>query len=107
MRAPACAQEASASGPPSQQVSHPLPPRYGAQFLLACEADSRGRTGFEDKEYPQADFLRDALVAANSVNIAELLKDLAPSEEKGPEKIKAAIAQARTEAIAKAIGKAA
>tara|TARA_R110001592_G_scaffold96983_2_gene278010 strand:- start:309 stop:1550 length:1242 start_codon:yes stop_codon:yes gene_type:complete len=80
-------------------------PEQVAQFLLACEADSRGRTGFEDKEYPQADYLRGALVAANSVDIAALLKNLGPSEEKGPEKIKTAIAQARTEAIAKAIGK--
>jgi tRNA nucleotidyltransferase (CCA-adding enzyme) len=35
------------------------------QFLLACEADIRGRTGFEDREYPQANYLRraQALVA--------------------------------------------
>tara|TARA_R100001377_G_scaffold52931_3_gene31072 strand:- start:1766 stop:3007 length:1242 start_codon:yes stop_codon:yes gene_type:complete len=82
-------------------------PEQVAQFLLACEADSRGRTGFEDREYPQAEFLRGALLAANGVNIAALLQGLAPSAEKGPERIKAAIAQARTEAIAKAIGKAA
>lgn len=30
------------------------------QFLLACEADSRGRTGFEDRDYPPAAFLRQA-----------------------------------------------
>ncbi len=27
-------------------------------FLLACEADARGRKGLETKDYPQADFLR-------------------------------------------------
>ena len=27
-------------------------------FLHACEADARGRTGFEDRAYPQADYLR-------------------------------------------------
>ncbi|MFN2348121.1 MAG: multifunctional CCA addition/repair protein [Thioalkalivibrio sp.] len=29
-------------------------------FLLACEADYRGRTGFEERPYPQADYLRTA-----------------------------------------------
>jgi tRNA nucleotidyltransferase (CCA-adding enzyme) len=36
-------------------------------FLLACEADRRGRTGREDEPYPQADFLRRAHAAAGSV----------------------------------------
>ncbi|MDO6747470.1 multifunctional CCA addition/repair protein [Gilvimarinus sp. 1_MG-2023] len=36
-------------------------------FLLACTADSRGRTGFETRPYPQADFLRGALMAASNV----------------------------------------
>jgi len=30
------------------------------QFLLACETDSRGRTGFEDRDYPPAGFLQKA-----------------------------------------------
>ncbi|MES1195524.1 MAG: HD domain-containing protein, partial [Steroidobacter sp.] len=36
------------------------------QFLTACEADSRGRTGFEDRDYPPAAFLQTArdMVAA-------------------------------------------
>ncbi|SEP61979.1 tRNA nucleotidyltransferase (CCA-adding enzyme) [Ectothiorhodospira magna] len=29
-------------------------------ILLACEADYRGRTGFEDRPYPQADYVRQA-----------------------------------------------
>lgn len=33
------------------------------QFLLACEADARGRTGFEDREYPNAAFLEQARAA--------------------------------------------
>ncbi|MEM7280477.1 MAG: multifunctional CCA addition/repair protein [Pseudomonadota bacterium] len=41
-------------------------PRRFAQFLLACEADSRGRLGLEKRPYPQADWLMRALkVAAN------------------------------------------
>ncbi len=32
-------------------------PERFQKFLLACEADARGRTGFEDKPYPQAAYL--------------------------------------------------
>lgn len=32
-------------------------PERFADFLLACEADARGRTGFEDRDYPQAAML--------------------------------------------------
>ncbi|OGT85185.1 MAG: multifunctional CCA tRNA nucleotidyl transferase/2'3'-cyclic phosphodiesterase/2'nucleotidase/phosphatase [Gammaproteobacteria bacterium RIFCSPLOWO2_12_FULL_52_10] len=42
------------------------------QFLLACEADARGRTGFEDRDYPQAEFLATCLKAATNINIGEL-----------------------------------
>jgi tRNA nucleotidyltransferase (CCA-adding enzyme) len=38
------------------------------EFLLACEADMRGRTGFEERPYPQADRLRVALRAARAVD---------------------------------------
>ncbi|MES1191935.1 MAG: multifunctional CCA addition/repair protein [Steroidobacter sp.] len=41
-------------------------PERFKQFLLACEADSRGRTGFEERDYPPAGFLQKArdMVAA-------------------------------------------
>ncbi len=42
-------------------------------FLLACEADARGRTGLEDRPYPQADYLRAAATAASAVSARELL----------------------------------
>lgn len=45
------------------------------KFLLACEADARGRKGFEDQPYPQADFLAAALAAANSVSAADVIKE--------------------------------
>ncbi len=38
------------------------------QFLLACEADTRGRAGLEDNHYPQAKYFKEALDAANEVN---------------------------------------
>ena len=42
-------------------------PRRFAQFLLACEADSRGRLGLEKQPYPQADWLMKALRIAGRV----------------------------------------
>jgi tRNA nucleotidyltransferase (CCA-adding enzyme) len=44
------------------------------RFLLACEADSRGRTGFEDRAYPQADYLRGALAAAAAIETSDLTR---------------------------------
>lgn len=37
-------------------------------FLLACEADFRGRTGYESRDYPQAERMRMALAAACAVD---------------------------------------
>jgi tRNA nucleotidyltransferase (CCA-adding enzyme) len=42
-------------------------PERFVQTLLACEADSRGRTGLEDKPYPQREYLLSARAAAASV----------------------------------------
>ena len=47
------------------------PERFEA-FLQVCEGDSRGRTGFENKAYPQADYFRGALAEIKQVNPAEL-----------------------------------
>src|SRR5690606_11550616 len=33
-------------------------PQRWEDFILCCEADSRGRTGFEDRDYPQSNYLR-------------------------------------------------
>ncbi len=63
-----------------------------AQFLIACEADSRGRTGFEQRDYPQAERFLDYLSAANSINTQDI-------EGEGSE-IGAAIRARRLEAIA-------
>ena len=45
------------------------PERY-AQVLIACEADARGRTGFEGRPYPQRDYLLAARDAAAAVKPA-------------------------------------
>ncbi len=50
------------------------PERFG-QFLIACEADARGRAGFEDRGYPQAEYFQSALKVANEVDTNELQKN--------------------------------
>ena len=41
-------------------------------FLLACEADHRGRTGLEDTPFPQGDYLRRTFAAARQVSTGGL-----------------------------------
>ena len=43
------------------------------QFLLACEADTRGRQGFEDCEYPNFDYLQDCFAAARAVDTEDIV----------------------------------
>ena len=50
-------------------------PERFEHLLLACEADARGRTGLEDRAYPQADLLRQALVAAQGVQARDLMAE--------------------------------
>ena len=71
-------------------------PRMLEDFLLACEADARGRTGMEDDPYPQADLLRQAHRAAAGVNTGDL--DLAGLTG---EQIGELLRQARQRAIAR------
>lgn len=49
-------------------------PQRFENFLLAAEADARGRPGFEKKEFKQSDYLRSALAAANKVDVAALVE---------------------------------
>jgi tRNA nucleotidyltransferase (CCA-adding enzyme) len=65
-------------------------------FLVACEADARGRKGLEEENYPQADRMRVALEAATEVT-AELFLD----EGLAQEALGEAIRQARIKAIKK------
>ncbi|MBY0444035.1 MAG: multifunctional CCA addition/repair protein [Burkholderiales bacterium] len=69
-------------------------PERFSQMLDACLADARGRTTFENCEYPQAAYLLKLLAAANTVNSGEIALSC---EDKAmiPERIK----QARTTAI--------
>jgi len=47
-------------------------PERFEKFLLACEADWRGRTGFENRPYPQAAYFRAAWRAASDVDVNDL-----------------------------------
>lgn len=38
-------------------------------FLIACEADARGRTGLEDRPYPQANHIREVAAAVRLVRL--------------------------------------
>ncbi|MBN3766864.1 multifunctional CCA addition/repair protein [Burkholderia sp. Ac-20365] len=78
------------------------PARF-AEALQACEADARGRLGFEARAYPQAERLRVALVAARAVDAGAVAK----AYENDPAKIKDAVHRERVTAVAKALGEAA
>ena len=43
-------------------------------FILCCEADARGRTGFEDREYPSSAYLRAALDGISNISVADLVE---------------------------------
>lgn len=74
-------------------------PERFAKFLVACEADARGRTNFENEAYPQAAYLAGALEAASAVPVAELVAGLGDTKSDG-KKIAETIRRARTNAVA-------
>ena len=48
-------------------------PERFEKFLLACEADLRGRQGFSDQAFPQAAMFRQALAAATAVDVKPMM----------------------------------
>lgn len=50
-------------------------PKRFEDFLLACEADSKGRLGFEDREYPQAALAKHYFDIANKVDVHQVIAD--------------------------------
>lgn len=54
-----------------QTDSFRRPERF-EQLLLACEADSKGRTGFTERPYPQAELFRSWAQACRSIDIRPL-----------------------------------
>lgn len=47
-------------------------PQRWEDFLLCCEADARGRTGFENRDYPQANYLREALARCQAIDLTAI-----------------------------------
>ena len=66
-------------------------------ILCCCQADLRGRTGFEQADYPQARYLQQLAHAANTVNV----RDIVATGVQGAA-IGAALQQARLAAISAA-----
>ncbi len=50
-------------------------PQRFQQFLLACTADSRGRTGYENYDYKQAPFVADLRNKVAAVDVQKIIKD--------------------------------
>jgi len=50
-------------------------PQRFEDFLLACECDARGRTGLENRDYPQPAYLREALRRCQAVLPAAVTRD--------------------------------
>jgi tRNA nucleotidyltransferase (CCA-adding enzyme) len=73
-------------------------PRRFWDFLKACECDSRGRTGFEHKEFPEEAHFLKVLQAAMSVDAGAVARQFSE-----PQKIKSAVYEARLEAVKAAL----
>jgi len=76
------------------------PARF-AEALQACVADARGRLGLAQQPYPQAERLRDALVAARAVDAGAVAQQYADQ----PSRIKDAVHEARVAAVSAALGR--
>jgi tRNA nucleotidyltransferase (CCA-adding enzyme) len=75
------------------------PARF-AEALQACLADARGRLGLEQQAYPQAERLREALVAARAVDAGAVAEQYAAE----PSRIKDAVHDARVAAVKGVLG---
>jgi tRNA nucleotidyltransferase (CCA-adding enzyme) len=69
-------------------------PERFAQFLQACEADFRGRPGYEDRPFPSTAYLQQALALARSVDGAQI------SRSSPPDKVGETIRAARLDLLA-------
>ncbi|QIO08382.1 multifunctional CCA addition/repair protein [Acinetobacter lanii] len=63
-------------------------------FIQACECDAKGRLGLEDRDYPQAAYLRRAMELVRNIKASDL-----PAEVKGPD-IGEMLIQKRIDALA-------
>ena len=70
-------------------------PELFKQFVLSCEADSRGRTGYENRDCVQSAFLHRIFAAAAKVSVKPLLEQGLQGKD-----IKIALQQCRNSAVA-------
>lgn len=70
------------------------------ELLLVCEADIRGRKGFEEAAYPQARYLKQAFEAYKSVNPKQLVEQGFKGKELGEE-----LRKQRIDKIAEQLGR--
>lgn len=75
-------------------------PERFQDFLKACEADARGRMGFEQCKLPAIELLQKAFGAISSVDAGEIAKPL----QGDVEKIKTALFEARLQAVKPILG---
>ena len=69
-------------------------PERFTHLLQACACDARGRTGHENDDYPQADYLLQLLAVARALDAGEIAQQYSDSST-----IAAALQQARIKAI--------
>ncbi|MDT8429383.1 MAG: multifunctional CCA addition/repair protein [Pseudomonadales bacterium] len=76
-------------------------PHQLQQFLLACEADARGREGYADQPYPQAAYVNKLFQLANALDIGALLRTSGIGQSASADKtaIKTFVHQQRLQAI--------
>ncbi len=67
-------------------------PQRLADIVLCCMADLRGRTGFEQADYPQAAYLQQLADAAKAVNVREIVAKGVQGEAIGAELQRARLA---------------
>ena len=77
-------------------------PKRVYKFVLACEADFRGRKGFEDRDYPEGRLFQAAFEAAAAVDGSSIARELQALEAKG-EDIAKAIHEQRLKAVQQAM----
>lgn len=74
-------------------------PERFEQVLLACEADYRGRLGWEERDYAATAQWRTTLAAVRAVDAGAIARELAEQGTAGAQRIAQAVARARVEAI--------
>jgi tRNA nucleotidyltransferase (CCA-adding enzyme) len=53
-------------------------PERVQKFLIACEADAKGRTGLEERDYPQNTYLTTILNELSQLDLGAMLKQAKP-----------------------------